>query len=45
MVKDVDTHKAAIALLPSTTHPQSWAEPHIHIHTGIFLVKDVEMAV
>ena len=30
-----NTHKAAIALLPSTTHPQSWAEPHIHTHTGI----------
>ena len=29
-----NTHEAAIALLPLTTHPQSWAEPHIHIHTG-----------
>ena len=24
-------HEAA---LPSTTHPQSWVEPHIHVHTG-----------
>ena len=28
------TQEAATALLPSTTHPQSWAEPHIHVHTG-----------
>ena len=26
------THEATIALLPSTTHPQSWAEPHTHAH-------------
>ena len=24
-----NTHKATIALLPSTMHPQSWTEPHI----------------
>ena len=29
-----NTHEAAVALLPLTTHPQSWVEPHIHIHTG-----------
>ena len=29
-----DTHEATITLLPSTMHPQSWAEPHIHVHTG-----------
>ena len=29
-----NTQEAAIALLPSTTHPQSWAKPHIHVHTG-----------
>ena len=29
-----NTQEAAIALLPLTTHPQSWAEPHIHVHTG-----------
>ena len=29
-----NTHRATIALLPSITHPQSWAEPHIHAHTG-----------
>ena len=28
-----NTHEATIALLPSTTHPQSWAEPHTHAHT------------
>ena len=28
------THTAAITQLPSTTHPQSWAEPHIHVHMG-----------
>ena len=34
IVSNNNTHKATIALLPSTTHPQSWAEPHVHIHTG-----------
>ena len=29
-----NTHKATLALLPSTTHPQSWVEPHIHVRTG-----------
>ena len=29
-----NTHKAAIALLPSTMYPESWAEAHIHIHTA-----------
>ena len=33
-VTNNNTHKATIALLPSTTHPQSWAEPHIHVFTG-----------
>ena len=27
-------YDTAIELLPSTTHPQSWAEPRIHVHTG-----------
>ena len=27
-----NTHEATIALLPSTMHPQSWAEPHTHMH-------------
>ena len=31
------TNEATIALLPSTAHPQSWAEAHIHVRTGIFL--------
>ena len=29
-----NTHEATIALLPSTMHPQSRAEPHTHAHTG-----------
>ena len=29
-----NTQEAAVALLPLTMHPQSWAEPHIHVHTG-----------
>ena len=28
------SQEPAVALLPSTTHPQSWVEPHIHVHTG-----------
>ena len=33
-VNNNNTHDATIALLPSTMHPQSWAEPHIHVRTG-----------
>ena len=29
------TQKAAIASPPSTTHPQLWAELHIHVHASI----------
>ena len=27
-----DTQEATIAPLPLTMHPQSWVEPHIHVH-------------
>ena len=31
------TQKAAIASLPSATHPQLWAELHIHVHVSIVI--------
>ena len=34
MEHTVMVNEATIAFLPSTAHPQSWAEAHIHVCTG-----------
>ena len=37
-VSNNTTHEATIALLSSTTHPQSWLEPHIHVQRQILTI-------